>query len=126
MSKRRKPYDQMTTEELREATAEFDREHVGVPGRPLTPAQRRTHTRAAAQARTKLGRPRKGEGAETVAVSVERGLLKRADAAAKRRKIGRSQLFTEALQALLVGKEAAQVNTRKTKPHEQVMSRKVG
>ena len=101
MSKRQNPYDQMTTAELREATREFDREHVGTPGRPLTPTQKRAHARAAAKARKKMGRPRKGEGAETVAVSVESGLLKRADALAKRRKIGRSQLFSEGLRALL-------------------------
>ena len=41
--------------------------------------------------------------AEAIArkISIERGLLKQADALAKRRKVGRSQLFTEGLQAVL-------------------------
>ena len=43
----------------------------------------------------------KGAGSEVVAVSVERGLLKQADALAKRRKLGRSALFAEALETLL-------------------------
>ena len=48
-----------------------------------------------------MGRPKKGAGSAVVGVSIERGLLKRADALAKRRGIGRSQLFVDALQAEL-------------------------
>ena len=75
--------------------AEYDKEFV--PTRPLTASERRQWGKA----RRKIGRPKKGEGAATVAVSIERGLLKQADALAKRRKVGRSQLFTEGLQAVL-------------------------
>ena len=97
MSKaRRKPYDRMTTAELREATKEFDREDVGVPGKPLTPAQRAMYQKA-----KKMGRPRKGAGSAVVGISIEKGLLKAADALAKRRKVGRSELFVAALQAEL-------------------------
>jgi hypothetical protein len=48
-----------------------------------------------------MGRPVKGEGAQTIAVRIERGLLKRADALGKRRKLGGSALFTQALEGLL-------------------------
>lgn len=93
MSKTRtKPYDQMTTAELREETKEFDREQVGVPGRPLTKAQREMHRKA-----KKAGRPKKGAGATVVGISIERGLLKTVDALAKYRNVGRSELFVSAI-----------------------------
>jgi hypothetical protein len=91
-TKRQKPYSQMTTAELREATREYDREEVGLPGKPLTPGQRK-----AFRATAKRGRPPVGEGAARVLLSIERGLLKKADALAKRRKVNRSQLIADAL-----------------------------
>ena len=106
MNKTRKPYSKMNARELAEATREFDREMPGIPGHPLTAAQRKAH-RDAAKAAKKMGRPVKGEGAETVAVSIERGLLKKADALGKRRKLGRSALFTAALQTLLADQTKA-------------------
>ena len=100
MSKRkpRKPYDQMNTEELAEATKQYDREELGLPGRPLTARDKALHRQA-----KKMGRPRIGSGGGTtvVGISIETALLKLADSLAKRRKVGRSQLFTEALQAEL-------------------------
>jgi hypothetical protein len=92
MSKKHKPYDRMTTEELREATREFDREQVEAPGTPLTKAQREQHRRA-----KKMGRPKKGAGAAVVGISIEKGLLKKADSLAKRRRMGRSQFFVDAI-----------------------------
>ena len=70
-------------------------------GRPLAAADKKLHREAAASAKRRMGRPVKGAGSEVVAVSVERGLLKRADALARRRKLGRSALFAEALKSLL-------------------------
>jgi hypothetical protein len=100
MSKRRthKPYASMTSEELAEATREFDRPMPGLPGKPLTAAQRRIHQEAKKRGR---GRPTVGAGAATVAISIERELLKKADALAKRRKVRRSELFAAAIQAEL-------------------------
>jgi hypothetical protein len=40
-SKPHKPYSQMTTAELREATRAYDREELGLLGKPLTAAQRK-------------------------------------------------------------------------------------
>ncbi len=98
MSRRKtqKPYAAMTAEELARATRGFDKPMPGRPGKPLTPAQKTLHRKA-----RKAGRPKVGRGAATVAVSIERGLLKEADALARRRKVGRSQLFVAALRAEL-------------------------
>jgi hypothetical protein len=47
----------------------------GLPGKPLTPAQRKRCTKIQKRLR---GRPTVGEGAKVLAVSVERGLLNEA------------------------------------------------
>ena len=79
MSKKQtKPYDQMTTAELREATREFDQSGVMARARPLSAKDRELHRRA-----KKMGRPVKGAGATVVGVSIEKGLLKQADAVSK-------------------------------------------
>jgi hypothetical protein len=83
-------------EEKRRQLAEFDKEFV--PTRAPTPEERRKMAKAQARGR---GRPKVGEGAEKISLSVERGLLKRADALAKRRKITRAELVSSALQAEL-------------------------
>ena len=44
---------------------------------------------------------------KTIALSVEKGLLRRTDALAKRRKLGRSALFAEALETLLAASHTA-------------------
>jgi len=47
IGKRPKPYDQMTTAELREATKEFDEPFVAMENsRPLSPAQKDRHRQA--------------------------------------------------------------------------------
>src|SRR5688500_18612538 len=78
--------------------AEFDKEFV--PTRAATAAERRQMRIAKAKGRGR-GRPRVGEGAEKISLSVERGLLKRADALAKQRKMSRAELVSVALQAEL-------------------------
>jgi hypothetical protein len=67
--------------------------------RPLTPSQRKQWARIQRKART--GRPTIGEGAEQISLSVERGLLKEADAYARRHKLKRSQMVAEALRLLM-------------------------
>ena len=78
--------------------AEFDRPFVADTFGPLPPAQQKLWRKAK---RRGPGRPKKGEGVKTIALSVEKGLLRRADAFAKRRKITRADLVAEALQSLL-------------------------
>ena len=96
--KRRKPYTEMNTRELEEATREFDKEFVADHARPLNPAERRMHRKAAKRGR---GRPRVGKGAVRVDITLERDLLSRADALASSRKIGRSEMVALALEQLL-------------------------
>ena len=99
-----KPYWEMTTAELREATKEFDREFV--PTRPLTDADRARLRRARAHAKANAGRQRAADGSERVLVSIERSLLRDADALAKSRKTSRSQLIAEGLRAILAKRKA--------------------
>lgn len=47
----KKPFWEMTTAELREATKQYDREELGLPGKPLTAADRKLHVRASLRAR---------------------------------------------------------------------------
>ncbi len=107
MAERRKSYAQMNTAELRAATAEYDREWTGpgLPGKPLTAAQRALHRRAAARgaatAKAKIGRPTIGAGAKIVPVSIERGLLKEADTFARRHKLKRSQMVAQGLRLVM-------------------------
>jgi hypothetical protein len=92
----KKKYTEMTTDELREATRQYDREELGLPGKPLTSYDRKLH----AQARRR-GRPTVGLGAEKIRISLERGLLKRTDRAAKRMHVSRSELIARGLQVVL-------------------------
>jgi hypothetical protein len=92
--KKRKRYDQMNASELAKATAAYDRPWTGkgLPGKPLTATDRVKHRRAGLG-----GRPRIGEGAAIVPISIERGLLRQADAFAKQHQLKRSQLVAEGL-----------------------------
>jgi|SRR6266566_7834433 len=96
MKKPTKPYWEMNTAELREATKEYDR-----PGRPKflrpPPEERRRHE----EALRKVGRPRVGQGAKRVLITIERGLLKDADALARRRNTSRARLIAEGLKMVL-------------------------
>ncbi len=49
------------------------------------------------RAKQKRGRPAVGEGAEKIRVSVERSLLRQADAVARKENISRSQLIAQGL-----------------------------
>jgi hypothetical protein len=49
----------------------------------------------------KLGRPRIGKGAKTISLTVEKDLLKRADAYAKQHGISRARLIAQGLEVIL-------------------------
>ena len=91
-----KPYWEMTTAELREATKEFDREFIGDTFRPLTPAERARFERA-----RKRGRPRRDLGAKTISVTVEKRLLAQADRLAKKLHVPRAALIARGLEAVV-------------------------
>jgi hypothetical protein len=92
-----KAYEEMTTDELRRASAEFDREFVGDTFGPATARQRAQLARA----RRKRGRPRVGAGAKTISVTVEEGLLLKADRLAKQLRVPRAVLIARGLQAVV-------------------------
>jgi len=93
-----KPYWEMTTAELREATKEFDKPLKRDTFRPLTPALKAQLARA----KRKLpGRPPVGNGAERVLITLERGLLKQSDVYAKKHGLSRSQLISRGLQMIV-------------------------
>ena len=102
MAKRNKPtpieaFEALPAAEKQRQAAEFDREFVADTFKPLPPAQRKLWRKA----RRKPGRPKVGEGAKIVSLSIEGELLRRADALARKRKQTRSELVVEALRAAL-------------------------
>src|SRR5437870_382245 len=88
----------LTDNEKVAAVREFDTPSENDYGfGPLSPKSRKLWQKA----KRRRGRPRIGAGAAKVLVSVERGLLRRADALAKREGISRSQLFARGLAFLM-------------------------
>lgn len=75
----------------------YNREVPFAETRPLTPAERKRWGKA----KNRMGRPRVGRGAKVISLSVERGLLDRADAYARRNGISRAQLVARGLEAVL-------------------------
>jgi hypothetical protein len=68
----------------------------GLVGRPLRKADVALHRKAAA-----VGRPKIGQGAKIVPVSIERSLLREADAFAKTHRLKRSQMVAKGLRLLM-------------------------
>jgi len=78
-------------------TAEFDKEFVVETfAAPPTQAKARWN-----KARRKPGRPPVGRGAQVISVSVERTLLERSDALARRIGVSRAGLIARGLRAVL-------------------------
>jgi hypothetical protein len=92
-----KPYWEMTTEELRAATKEFDEEFVADKAEPLTSQMQARWDRARAKP------PGAGDGPaeQTIAVRLEKALLERCSALAKKKRISRDALIARGLKALL-------------------------
>ena len=102
--KKRKAYWEMTPEELHEATKHFEEPFVADRSRPLTSAEQAQWNRV----KRKRGRPKVGQGFKRISISMEQGLLKRASALAKKRRISRSKLFALLLaEALTQEKQSA-------------------
>jgi hypothetical protein len=92
-----KPHWEMNGKELAAATAEFDREMVVEEFRPPRRESRARFERT----RRKRGRPRQGEGAQPVSVTVERRLLAQTDALAKDLGLTRAGVIARGLRAML-------------------------
>jgi hypothetical protein len=65
--------------------------------RPLNARERKQWARFQA----KVGRPKVGKGAKTISLTVEKDLLKKADAFAKRHGMTRAKLVAKCLQAVI-------------------------
>lgn len=92
-----KPYWEMTTEELREATKQFDEEFVGDKGRPLTPEEQILWEQVKAKGEPSTnGRPE-----AHIAVSIDKALLKRCTALAKKKRLSLDALIARGICVLL-------------------------
>ena len=91
------PYEAMDAKELARQTSEFDGELIVDTFRPLS---KRSRARWEA-VRGKLGRPRRGKGAQAISLTVERELLARCDALARKLKISRAGLIARGIRAVL-------------------------
>ena len=90
-------YRRMTADELRSATAEFDKEMVVTRARALSAEERAWWE----QVRRRPGRPRRGSGVKVISVSLEQELLAKSDALASRLGISRALLIERGLKAIL-------------------------
>ncbi len=92
-----KPYWEMTTAELRDATKQFDEEFVAEKSRPLTAEEQALWERAKA----KRSRADNGKNEQTIAVRLDTALLDRCTALAKKKRLSRDALVARGLRALL-------------------------
>src|SRR5258708_31032768 len=97
----RKPYWEMTAQELREATKQYDRARLAA-AKPLSPAMKARWERA----QKRMGRPRVGKGVKRILITVEGGLLERLDQYVKASGSNRSATITRGIRALLSGSKA--------------------
>jgi len=86
-------FDALSAAEKRKIARYFDRKIPRRESRPLTDAEWAREKKAKA----KIGRPRIGRGAKVVAVTLEKGLLERVDAYAKKHRVKRAQLIAHGL-----------------------------
>jgi CRISPR/Cas system CSM-associated protein Csm2 small subunit len=94
---KRKPYWEMTSRELAEATKQFDEPFVVDQSRPLNSVEREQWNRL----KRKKRKPKAGQGVKKVSVRHEEDLIQRVTALAKKRRISRSKLFAEVLEEAL-------------------------
>jgi hypothetical protein len=92
-----KPYWEMTTAELREATSEFEDDFVAETAKPLNAAMRSRWERA----KSKTSRACKRKGYQTIAVRLKKGLLDQCTKLAKKKRSSRDALIARGLRALL-------------------------
>ena len=100
-----KPFASMTADEKEQLSKELDKGLKKSELQPVTAADIARWERARAKAGLPpyrgRGRPKVGQGSERINVTVERGLLKRADAYAKANDVTRAELIARGLTLLL-------------------------
>jgi hypothetical protein len=100
--KSNKPWTEMTTAELWQATQDLNGSVLGKT-RPLNAAERALWEKSR---RHRRGRAQKTPKSERVNIVLERGLLREADKLAKKNGLGRSELIAQAL-ATVIGRRKA-------------------
>ena len=90
-------YGRMDAAELDKDVAKFDQEFIVDKAKALTQEERVRDQRA----KRKRGRPRIGNGANRLLITIESTLLRRSDAYAKKIGLTRSALIARGLEALL-------------------------
>ena len=96
-----KKYWEMTTDELAEATREFDREFVVDESRPLSPKM------AARWRRAKRGTATSDSPGSRITIQLKPNILRRADRLAKRLDVSRARLIEMGLLEILARQGAA-------------------
>ncbi len=95
---RRSRFDRLSDDEKEAIYQECEK--IGPEeGRPLTASDRKLLRRAGLS----VGRPRIGQGAKRINISMEKGLLKTADAFARKRGISRASLISESVKKYING-----------------------
>ena len=84
---------QMTNEELEKLAAQAEGEFLWERSRPLTKDERTRWKKL----KRGPGRPRKGQGAKAISITVERGLLSQVDELAARLSLSRAELVSRGL-----------------------------
>jgi hypothetical protein len=79
--------EDMTPPELAAASAQFDQPGAFERVRPMTPTER------AQERALRRGRPKIGKGARKISISLERGVVREADALARKQGLKRSELI---------------------------------
>ena len=92
-----KPYWEMTTAELREATKEFNEPFVFEKSRPLTAEERALWEQVKAKGESAAN----GKPEAHIAVRLDKALLERCTALAKKKRLTRDELIARGLRALL-------------------------
>lgn len=92
-----KDYWEMTPEELREATKEFDDDFVFERAKPLTAEMKARWERA----KNKSQPTTNGNTKRTIAVCLDKSLLERCSALAKKKRLSRDALIARGLRVLL-------------------------
>ncbi len=89
---------QALTQEEKDAVWEYyDRNIPMNESRPLNSAERAQFERV----RRRVGRPKIGQGAKVVAVTMEKGFLNRVDAYAKKHALKRAEMITRGLRLIM-------------------------
>lgn len=99
-------HSRMTGDELARTTRAFDRPGGEPAFLPAPAAEQRRHDALIRKIKRRRGRPRVGEGAMRVQITMERSLLDKADRFARAQGLSRSELISRCLTPMLAKRSA--------------------